>query len=327
MEGVDLVLYKSVTVSDGDTNGGRMSYNLISSNVLNNLFANVTQSERTAGATKYRKVFFKNKNASNETGTNSRIWISLRSLGGDYFRLKAGTDTDTQAEADDYTGWLGTGYLSQTLSIDSTTITAVFDNADGVYNGSIIRLCDNSGGEEFLTVKSSEGVSWNGNTATIITTSGARGTYPASQNCLVSGVIDLGSIVAATSDWTENSASGTYDESNYPVEVNNIGTVDDTWTITFTSNTTFTVAGANTGSVGSGSTASDFQPINPSVGTGNYYFAISASGWGGTWAIGDTVTFTTSHSAAAVWIKEVIPALTGALTSNRMNLKLYAEGA
>jgi len=327
MEGSDLVLNKSVTISDAGTNGGRASFTQVSSNVLSNMFPNVTQAERTSGVTRYRKFFFRNKNASNESAVNSRIWISQRSLGGDYFRLKAGTDSDVQSEADDYTGWMGTGYLTSPLSTDATTMEALFDAATGVYNGSRIRLCDSSGGEEFLTVKSSGGVSWNGNTATIITTAGVRSTYPASENSLVSGVVDLGNLIAAVSAWVETSASGTYDESTYPVSVNNVGTVSDDWTLTFTGATTFTVSGANTGSVGSGSTAADFQPVNANVGTGDYYFEIDASGWGGTWTIGDTVTFTTTHSSAGFWIKEVVPASTSARTSNTVKFKLYAEGS
>lgn len=328
MEGNDLVLMKAITNSDADSNGGRQSFNQVSSDVLNNMFPNVSQSARTDGLTRYRKFFIRNKNASDETAVNTRIWISQRSTGGDYFRLKEGTDTDTQADADDYTDWMGTGYLTSPLATDETSITALFDNNDGVYNGSLIRLTDSSGGEEFLTVKSSGGVSWMGNTATIITTSGARSTYPASQNSLVSGVVDLGSLVASSSDWTENAAgTGTYDESTYPVGVNNIGTVDDTWTITFTGATTFTCSGTNTGSVGTGNTSSDFSPINSLAGGGAYYFTIDSGGWGGTWQSGDEITFTTVHSSAAIWIKEVVPSGTSAKTQNTVIFTLYTEGS
>jgi len=203
---------------------------------------------------------------------------------------------------------------------------ATFDAATGIYAGSVLRLSDSSGGEEFLTVDTG-GVSWNGNVATITCTSGARSTYPASQNSLVCGVVDLGDLVASASGWAESSAAGTYDEATYSVTVNNKGTVSDSWTLTFTGATTFTVSGANTGSVGSGSTASAFQPINASEGSGNYYFEISAAGWGGTWAVGETITFTTTHACAGIWVKETVPAGCSAKTSNLMTLKLYGEGS
>ncbi len=327
MENVDIVLMKSVTISDAAANGGRQSFMQVTSNVLNNLFPNVTQTERTAGNTRYRKFFQRNKEGTGETAVNSRVWISQRSTGGGYYRLKAGTDTDVQTDAEGYSDFLGTGYLTQPLAADATTMEALFDTNDGVYDGSRIRLTDNSGGEEFLTIAGSGGVTWNGNTATIVVTSVVRSTYPASQNSLVSGVIDLGDLVAATSDWVETSVSGTYDESTYPLTVNNVGTIDDTWTLTFTGATTFTVVGTNTGSVGSGSTAGNFSPINTLVGTGDYYFILLAAGWGGTWTTGDTVTFTTAHSSGGLWIKEVTPAGTASYTNNRFSLKLYAEGS
>ena len=80
MESTDLVLYKSVTVSDVDANGGRMSYTQVTSGVLNNMFPNVTQDERTNGATRYRKFFYKNKNSAGETAANARVWISRKVL-------------------------------------------------------------------------------------------------------------------------------------------------------------------------------------------------------------------------------------------------------
>jgi len=326
MESTDLVLYKSVTVSDALVNGGRMSYTQVTSNVLNNMFPNVSESERTAGVTRYRKFFYKNKNASGETASNSRVWISRRSDGGDYFRIKAGTNVDTQAEADDYTNWLGAGYLYNAVGTDATRMDVVFDTNNGVYNSSLIRISDNSGKEEFLTVKSSGGVSWNGNIATILTTTCFRSGYPASQDVLISAVIDIGNIVASTDNWVEN-GSGTYDEATYPVVVNNVGTVEDSWTLQFTSQTAFTVTGTNTGLVGAGVVGSDFSPVNTNIGTGDYYFTILSAGWGGTWTLGDTVTFQTHHSASPVWVKEVVPALTSSQTNNQFNLKLYAEGA
>ena len=326
MENTDLVLYKSVTISEAGANGGRMSYTQVTSGILNNLFPNVSQSERTDGATKYRKFFFKNKNAAGETAANSRIWISKRSTGGDYFRLKAGTNTDIQSAADDYTNWLGSGYLYNAVGTDATRMDVVFDTNNGVYNSSLIRISDNSGKEEFLTVKGSGGISWNGNIATILTTTCFRSGYPASQDVLISAVIDFGDLVASTDNWVEN-GSGTYNEATYPVEVNNIGTVEDSWTLQFTSSVAFTVTGTNSGLVGSGTVSGDFSPVNANVGTGDYYFTIEAAGWGGSWTLGDTITFQTHHAASSLWLKEVVPALTASRTNSSMSLKLYAEGA
>jgi len=327
MENTDLVLYKSAVVSDVGANGGRMSSTIVTSNVLNNMFPNITQTERTSGKTRYRKFFFKNKNSANETASTSRFWVSKRSNGGDYFRIKAGTNIDTQADSTAYTDWLGTGYLTVAINPDDTSFTVAFDAATGVYNGSVIRLSDSSGGEEFLTIAAIGGVTWLGNTATIVTTSGAQGTYPATEYGIVCGVVDLTSIIASADTIVKTSVSGTYDDTTYPFLISNIGSVEDTWTLTFTSATAFTVTGTNTGSLGSGTRSSTFSPVNPNVGTGDYYFSIRASGFGGTFAIGDTITFSTHHSAKSIWIKEVAPALTSAESANQFNFKLYAEGS
>jgi len=327
MESTDLVLYKSSVVNNTVANGGRMSDNLVTSNVLNNLFPNVTQSERSSGVTRYRKFFFKNKNSANETASTSRVWVSKRSNGGDYIRIKAGTNVDTQADAVGYSSWMGTGTILSPISPDATSFTALFDDSSGIYDGSVIRLTDSSGGEEFLTIASENGVTWESLTATIVVTTGVQGTYPATEFGLVCGVVDLDSIIASAGDITVTSVSGTYDDTTYPLLVSNIGTVEDDWTLTFTSATAFTVSGANTGSLGSGTRSSSFSPVNPNVGTGDYYFSLRASGFGGTFTIGDTLTFSTYHSAKSIWIKEVVPALTSAESSNKFNLKLYAEGS
>ena len=327
MENTDLVLYKSAVISDAGANGGRMSSSLVTSNVLNNMFPNITQTERTSGKTRYRKFFFKNKNSANELASTSRFWISKRSNGGDYFRIKAGSNVDTQADSTAYTDWLGTGYLSVAINPDDTSFTVVFDAPTGVYNSSVIRLSDSSGGEEFLTIVAAGGVSWIGNTATIVTTSGAQGSYPATEYGLVCGVVELDSIIASADTFVVTSVSGTYDDTTFPILISNIGTVEDTWTLSFTSPTAFTVTGTNTGSLGSGTRSSDFSPVNPNIGTGAYYFSIRASGFGGTFVIGETITFSTHHSAKSIWAKEIAPALTSAESANRFNFKLYAEGA
>lgn len=324
MENTDLVLYKSVTISEAGANGGRMSYTQVTSNILNNLFPNVSQSERTDGVTKYRKFFFKNKNASGETAANSRIWISRRSDGGDYFRLKAGTNTDIQSTADDYTNWLGSGYLYNAVGTDATKMDVVFDTNNGVYNSSLIRVSDNSGKEEFLTVKGAGGVSWNGNIATILTTTCFRSGYPASQDVLISAVIDFGDLVASSDNWSESREI--YDESTYPVVVNNVGTIEESWTLTFSNGTTFTVSGANTGAISGGVIGSNYSPVNANIGTGDYYFQILAAGWG-TPQAGDIITFQTHHAASSFWCSEIVPALTASRTNSQMNLKLYAEGS
>lgn len=57
-------------------------------------------------------------------------------------------------------------------------------------------------------------------------------------------------LLATVDNWVETGA-GTYNESTYPVLLDHIGTAEQTWTLTFTDATNFTVIGDTIGSVGS----------------------------------------------------------------------------
>lgn len=163
-----------------------------------------------------------------------------------------------------------------------------------------------------------------GNVATVELESGEQvaNAYTTS-NSYGAGSINAGDIEPSSSAWTETSAAGTYDEATYPVVMYNDGTEYDTWTITFTSATNFTCTGTNEGSVGTGNIGGDFSPTNAD--TGQPYFTIDKDGWGGIWASGDTVTFTTSPAAIPIWIKEVVPASTAAVNNNILPLGAYWE--
>jgi hypothetical protein len=88
------------------------------------------------------------------------------------------------------------------------------------------------------------------------------------------------------------STGGTYDSTTYPVVVTSGNTVTDTWTITFTDPTNYTVAGTITGSVGTGNISTNLTPTNPV--TGQPYFALDADGWGGVWVAGEQLIFDTA---------------------------------
>ena len=138
---------------------------------------------------------------------------------------------------------------------------------------------------------------------------------------VVSSVLELGSILSSHTTPAVNSTSGTWDDSNYPVKTFDDGTTTEDWTATFTDSENFDVSGSISGNVGSGNVNSDFQPAH----WGSYYFKLPSAGWGGTWANGDTLTFSTVNSAKAVWIKEVVPASTPAYSGNRVSFTLDGE--
>ena len=164
--------------------------------------------------------------------------------------------------------------------------------------------------------------SWIGNAATF-SISGELGYNFSATTTIVSAIVYLGTVEKSTSGWVETSSSGTYDETTYPVVPYNVGTVTDSWTLTFTDATNFAVVGTNTGSVGAGDINTDFSPSNGS----SYYLKIDKDGWGGAWALGDVVTFNTVHAGKAIWVKEVVPAGIASYSNNIVDLEWRGESA
>jgi len=140
-----------------------------------NLFPHVTGAEATAGLDRYRKYFIKKDDG---TFNAAKYMIDCLSLADDYFRIKEGTYNDTQAEADDYTDWAGSGEAAEDLDTESGAtdpFEVTYDVANGVYAASLIAVIDwddlDVNGDpsiEYLTVAAG-GVAWVGTTATLTT--------------------------------------------------------------------------------------------------------------------------------------------------------------
>lgn len=317
----DIYFFKALTNNDLTSNGGRISTVEISDNVLNNLFPNVTDSERTSGKTRYRKLFIKNQAAaSGEILINPRLWIGRQSDGGDYFRIKKGNDTDIQSAAVSGENWSGAGVLNAGISSGESTIVVDFDTNDGVFSGESVLMSIGSGGVRD-TITALGPISWAGNQATFDISGEMNYNHSAGE--IVATIVELDDLEVVSHSWVETSASGTYNEGSYPVGLYPKGSVTDSWTLTFSDATNFSVSGAATGSVGSGDTSTDFQPANGS----SYYFKINASGWGGSWQAGDSITFQTVHSAKGVWVKQVTPAGTSSIASSVVTLEGTGESA
>jgi len=91
-------LIKSAIVLDGATNGGVKGTTAVASGVRHALFPRVTRAERTAGVTRYRKLFLANENPDQEAAYGPLVYLTYPSVAGDRFYLAAGTQTDTQAD-------------------------------------------------------------------------------------------------------------------------------------------------------------------------------------------------------------------------------------
>ena len=127
----DLKLHKSVTVSDVAANGGRASYNEIVSGVRHAFFPRVSEEQRTAGLTRYRKLFLSNFNAADEVAYDLLDCIRFPSVAGDRFYMGQGTQLDTQADiiATPPT-WVGCGQLNVALVGGETSVDLLMSNND-----------------------------------------------------------------------------------------------------------------------------------------------------------------------------------------------------
>jgi len=110
---------------------------------------------------------------------------------------------------------------------------------------------------------------------------------------IANGIDPLGDIDAAVSVLSTNSSAGT---TTGALAVTNAGGVTtERYTVTFDSATTFSVYGAVSGFVGSGTElTSEFAPQNG----GNPRFTIPANYFSGTWAENDTYVFMTTEAIA-----------------------------
>ena len=115
-----------------------MSDNQLPTNVSQNLFPNVTESERTAGLERIVKYFVK---CVSGTANIAREFISKLSTAGDRVVLKKGTDVDTLVQAQTY-GWIeyDITWSARIVTIGNVVSLAkgdevYFFNPDGTYKG------------------------------------------------------------------------------------------------------------------------------------------------------------------------------------------------
>ncbi len=165
---------------------------------------------------------------------------------------------------------------------------------------------------------------YSGNVATIALDGTCPNNYATTTITFGSGVVEQTQIIPSLENWVETSAgTGTFDESTYPLVLHNLGTEEDTITITFTSASAFTCAGARIGSLAAGDTANDYAPLNPD--TGIALFTLDKDGWANTWAASDTVVFDIHGAELPVWWRQDIPAATAAISENQTSIAHHFE--
>lgn len=321
----ELKFYRAANQSDLSSNGGRMSASLLASGVVGALFPNIDDTERTAGSTKYRKVFYKVDHNGPESLLSPRVFQDANTGGDDRVTFFPGSQTDTQASITGSERQYGCGALTSTVSSGVSSIQVTVETGTtGIFQvGDTIRITDKAtvgatGNEEFVTVSSASQV---GSVVTLGFSPVLANGYSSSLT-RVASIYSPGDQVANASALVVTSAAGTYNTTTNPLVLNDKSTIEQTWTLTFTSATAFTISGDTLGAVGSGTVSGGASPTNTDFSLP--YFTLSAGGFGGTYVAADTIVFTTHPAAVPLWIKRVVPA--GAAVSSASTATFAMDG-
>jgi len=324
----DIKWYKSMTVSDVAANGGRMSNVLSPSGVKNNILPDVTLAERNAGTTRYRKMFIKVENADNIALGNARVFLQLNTPGEDSVTFFPGTQRDTQAAITGTERLYGGGSLLVAATAGAITLQVLTEGAslNCIRVGDTVRITNKTsvsgaGNEEFQVV---EAVEYAGDVATVTLVEPLQYGYAANET-IVSSVYQPGEVRPAVTNPLVTSAAGSL-LANHPITGDSLATVEQDWTLTFTSPTAFSIVGDTLGNIGAGNTSGGASPVNPAF-PGRRYFTLPAAAFNGAFVAGDRITFTTSPAALPIWYKQIVPAGAASISGNRMVIGVDGESA
>jgi len=329
----ELTMLKSEVIDDTTANGGRMDNNAaVTSGVLNNVWPSVFRAERLSGSTKYRKTFLKVANDDDDTLFNPQFWLDRRTPADDWVLFFAATHTDTQNDITGSEDCYGCSILQANVAAAAGSIVVTVEDAtlatgaaDEIFrDGDTIRITNKdtpdsgTGTEELHVINGTPSVA--GNDVTITLTGTLANDYNTDDNTYgtrVMSIMEPSDIEGSYDSFVDTTAGdGTYDDSTYPVLLDNIGTIEQTVTITFTGATTFTAASNVAGvTLSGGGTTVDYSPDNSDV--SKPYFTLEKDGFSDTWASGDTIVFHTYPAAQGIWQKRVVPVAASSLTGNR----------
>ena len=123
---------------------------------------------------------------------------------------------------------------------------------------------------------------------------------------------------------TGSAISANYNDSLYPLQVTNKGSIQERWAIVFTGNETFYCVGEYTGRLAlAGSISVDYAPLNPV--TGVPYFIIKKEGWGTGWANGNTLRFNTIAANFPVWVIRTVKQSEPTVISDQFQIMLRGD--
>ena len=297
---IPILLMQPEVVTDTSACGGRMTNNQVvqTAGGAGN-FPSLSPAELASGVEKIRKLFFKLADSANPTVPNAKAFMkNVNPIAGVRSVMVHGTQRDTVATMG--TRKYEAGVLNTAVNASDTVLIVDFkvgSAADAVVQaGDALVIIDGTTEQLDYVVDS---VSWSGNQATITLTTGVL-------TALNSGVIVSSAIVDTTntnpsfSNVVKSFVGSTYDETTYPVLVENLSCIEQTVTLTFTSATAFTVISDKLGALASGNVSSDYAPMNADFALP--YFTLQAAGWGGTHTAGESLQFQVHPAAVPIYV-------------------------
>ena len=292
-------------------NGGRPSDNAITSNVEGNIWPSVTSAQRETGQTRCEKVFFKNRNAADDKGLDAWIALSLPNPSDEFEWIVPADQDALQSSLTGAERKYSAGLLSADVAVGASTISIALDNAalaDAWQDGDAIIIYSNQGSPAATTGTKETNViaktpNLSNNILTITLKTPLTNAHTVANGACCCGVAQFAFDFAPRLDGVLQSGTGRYDIDTYPIELGNLGTIRQKWTLTYLGSGLAELSGDTLGSLGSFSLTSDIAPINAVSGTA--YLTIKAGGHGAAHVNGDTLVFDTYEAAMGVfWFKQ-----------------------
>ncbi len=312
--------------NDPATNGGRMTAEQVTSGVPGNVWDVIRSTSRIAQTQEWEKVFCVNHNSSNEVGYSPKIYLDGDPAAGDdwaYFvpSTQRGYQSDLTGSEEKYVA----GQLKTAITDVATTAVVAMKDAEQAAawkNGDTVRFQSARAGASptkvDVTLTAAPIIAGLDVTLSFaaIGTAFAEGTS-------VSRVYAPSAPVKPTLDTTSHTGGADVDSGQ--INLDNRGTVEQTWTLTLLAGaTTYTLVGDELGNVGTGDISTVFEPDNPDY--SQPYVSIPPAAFAGlTLAEGDTFTFQTHPSGVPIFLFKENPANAALVNSNSFSVVMAIE--
>jgi hypothetical protein len=338
----EIVTYPSISIVDGDANGGRMNHLIELPNNAVGVFPDILEAQRLDGRigtnALTQKVFRCVRNAENKTYTDALLYLGFPfDAAGHVLEITPATHTSVWSDVKSLRRY-GVGNLSNAPAFNGATgkTTIVVQTAGSGFNHfqvndeiiitNQLSTTDSTGTMEVLTIESATYV---GTECTIIVNGRLRYNYQPTRlsggvtiNTRVASCAPMGDVKCGFSASANSSAAGTFDPSK--ILARNMGAKHQTITVQFNSATTFTAISNQSeigSSVVSGSVAATWEPQDN---FGQPMLSVPSEAWGGTWASGDSIQIHITPPAMPVFL--VIQVQAGSPAFESQQIPLWSFG-